>query len=398
MANSDTSLTIGVLSEKTSREHRVALDPSATKQLIQAGFSVLIEAGCGSDASFTDESYLSAGATLAARSEIIASCDALAALSLPASDVTNALSSGSAVIGLLDPLNNLDRVSTLAAQGLTLVALELLPRTLSRAQQMDALSSQSSAAGYRAGIVAAEKFGRYLPMMITASGTATPAKAIVIGTGVAGLQAIATTKRLGAVVTGYDVRAASHTEVESLGAKFLTSSVAAGAGEGGYARAMTAEEQAIQQKELADALVTFDIIITTAKVPGRTPPLLVSQDTLAELKPGTVCVDLGASDKGGNVFGSIDGETFTTANGVVVVGGGNLAADLPASSSLMYGRNITAVVEALAPAGAIVIDPADEVHKAIVVCHSGDVANVAVRTALNLDPLDSTETVKAQAN
>jgi len=398
MSNSGTSLTIGVLSEQNSREHRVALDPSATKHLVHSGFAVLVEAGCGSEASFTDASYLAAGATLATAAEIIDTCDVLASLALPSTDVTDGLAAGRTVIGLLDPLNNLSRVTALANQGVTLVALELLPRTLSRAQSMDALSSQSSAAGYRAAIVAAAKFGRYLPMMITASGTATPAKVIVIGTGVAGLQAIATTKRLGAVVTGYDVREVSRTEVESLGAKFLTSSVAAGAGEGGYARPMTAAEQAIQQQELADALVNFDIIITTAKVPGRTPPLLVSADTLTELKHGTVCIDLGASDKGGNVFGSIDGETSTTANGVIVVGGGNLAADLPASSSLMYGRNITAVIEALVPAGTIAIDPADEIHKAIVVSHAGDVTNAAVRTALNLEPLGSTEPLKAQAN
>ncbi|MBH0024251.1 NAD(P)(+) transhydrogenase (Re/Si-specific) subunit alpha [Salinibacterium sp. SWN248] len=398
MSNSDNSLTIGVLSEQNSREHRVALDPTATKHLVHAGFTVLVEAGCGSGASFTDENYVAAGATLTTSSQIIATCDVLASLSLPSSDVTDGLTAGRTVIGLLDPLNNLSRVSALAGQGITLVALELLPRTLSRAQSMDALSSQSSAAGYRAAIVAAEKFGRYLPMMITASGTATPAKAIVIGTGVAGLQAIATVKRLGAVVTGYDVRDASRTEVESLGAKFLTSSVAAGAGEGGYARPMTAAEQVVQQKELADALVSFDIIITTAKVPGRTPPLLVSQDTLAALKPGTVCVDLGASDKGGNVFGSSDGESSTTVNGVVVVGAGNLAADLPASSSLMYGRNVAAVLEALAPEGAIAIDPSDEVHSAIVVSHAGDVTSATVRTALNLEPLGSTEPLKAQAN
>lgn len=397
MPKSGTGFTVGVLSENSSREHRVSLDPSATKHLVQAGFAVVVEEGCGLGASFTDASYLAAGARIATSVEVIASCDALASLSLPPTRVTDGLTAGSAVIGLLDPLNNLSRVKALAAQGLTLVALELLPRTLSRAQSMDALSSQSSAAGYRAAIVAAEKFGRYLPMMITASGTATPAKAIVIGTGVAGLQAIATTKRLGAVVTGYDVREASRTEVESLGAKFLTSSVAAGAGEGGYARAMTTDEQATQQQELADALVGFDIIITTAKVPGRTPPLLVSEDTLAELKPGTVCVDLGASDKGGNVFGSIDGETLTTANGVVIVGGGNLAADLPSSSSLMFGRNVAAVIETIAPAGVITIDPADEVHKAIVVCHAGDVTNTAVRTALDSDPLTPAESSKAQA-
>jgi NAD(P) transhydrogenase subunit alpha len=264
---------------------------------------------------------------------------------------------------------------------------------------MDALSSQSSAAGYRAGIIAAAAYARYLPMMITASGTATPAKAIVIGTGVAGLQAIATLKRLGAVVTGYDVRAASRGDVESLGAKFLTSSVAQGAGDGGYARAMTEAEQSIQQAELAKALVDFDIIITTAKVPGRIPPELVSAATLKSLRAGAVCVDLGSSDKGGNVAGSVDGETTITAGGVTVVGAGELASDLPASASQMYGRNVVAVIAALVPANVVVVDQADEVSQNIVVSYDGTVTNAAVRKALRLDalPADSAP-AKAKAS
>ncbi|MBB2975174.1 NAD(P) transhydrogenase subunit alpha [Microbacterium endophyticum] len=387
MAHTDTTLIVGVLSELSSREHRVALDPSAVDHLVKAGFAVLFEAGCGADASFPDSAYEASGATAASHSDVIAKCNILAVLDFPAPLVADALTSGQVLVGLLDALNNRDAVAKLASRGVTAVALELLPRTLSRAQAMDALSSQSSAAGYRAGIVAASSFGRYLPMMVTASGTAIPAKVIVIGTGVAGLQAIATTKRLGAIVTGYDVRPASHTEVESLGARFLTSSVAAGAGEGGYARAMTTEEQAAQQNELSEALIAFDVIITTAKVPGRMPALLVSEQALATLQPGSVCVDLGASDKGGNVFGSVDGETHTTAGGVIVVGGGNLAADLPASASQMYGRNITSVIDALAPDGVITIDATDEVHSAIVVSHDGLIVSERVRDAMKLAPL-----------
>ncbi|PYI64285.1 NAD(P) transhydrogenase subunit alpha [Arthrobacter livingstonensis] len=391
-----TTLAVGVLSEHNSSEHRVALDPSATARIVHSGMAVLVESGSGTDAGFDDHSFAAAGATVTTRADVIAKCDLLASLGFPPDSVTNSLNSGQAVIGLLDPFNNLDAVRGLADRGVILVALELLPRTLSRAQAMDALSSQSSAAGYRAAIVAAESFGRYLPMMITASGTAVPAKVIVIGTGVAGLQAIATTKRLGAVVTGYDVRAASRAEVESLGARFLTSSVAAGTGEGGYARSMTAEEQAAQQQELAAALTAFDIIITTAKVPGRIPPLLVSAQTLSALKSGTVCVDLGASDKGGNVFGSVDGSTHTTVDGVVVVGGGNLAAQLPTSASQMYGRNMSAVIDSLASQGAITVDPTDEIHASIVVSHHGGITSPAVRAALNLPPLGSTDSMKVQ--
>jgi NAD(P) transhydrogenase subunit alpha len=220
---------------------------------------------------------------------------------------------------------------------------------------------------------------------------------IVIGTGVAGLQAIATTKRLGAVVTGYDVRADSRGEVESLGAQFMTSSVSNGAGAGGYARALTAEEQATQENELAAALVGFDIIITTAKVPGRTPPVLVSARTLAALHPGSVCIDLGSSDRGGNVAGSVDGATIVTEGGVTVVGAGELASDLPTSSSQMYGRNVVSVLASLAPGDGIEIDPTDAVHLAIVVSHSGEITNAQVRAALDLDPIETHPTTTSKA-
>jgi NAD(P) transhydrogenase subunit alpha len=303
------------------------------------------------------------------------------------------------VIGLVDPLNNLATVQALASAQITTVAFEMLPRTVSRAQAMDALSSQSSAAGYRAAIIAAETFGRYLSMMITASGTATPAKVIVIGTGVAGLQAIATARRLGAVVTGYDVRAASQREVESLGASFLTSSVSPQISDGGYATELSAEEKATQQDELAAALTAFDIIITTAKVPGRTPPLLVSTETLASLRWGSVCVDLGCSDQGGNVAGSVEGEHTMTDGGVTVIGAGELASGLPTSASQMYGRNVTSVIASLIPEAEIVIDVDDEIHQAIVVTHAGQVTNEAVRAALELAAPETTiEPVTARAS
>jgi len=223
-------------------------------------------------------------------------------------------------------------------------------------------------------------------MMITASGTATPAKVIVIGAGVAGLQAIATTRRLGAVVTGYDVRTASRREVESLGATFLTSSVAQGASASGYANAMTAAEATTQQSELASALTSFDVIITTAKVPGRTPPVLVSADTLSRLRFGSVCVDLGSSEKGGNVAGSVVGQRILTAGGVTVIGAGELASDLPTSASQMYGRNVVSVIASLVPGDHVVVDPTDEVHRNIVVSHRGEVTNAEVRAALDLEP------------
>ncbi|MDP9026256.1 MAG: NAD(P) transhydrogenase subunit alpha, partial [Actinomycetota bacterium] len=348
---------------------------------------VQLEAAAGVAASFPDAAYTAAGATIATRSAILASCEVLAVVRAPDDSLVAALRTGQTVIGLLEPLTRSETMRELTARGVTTVAFELVPRTLSRAQSMDALSSQSSAAGYRAAIVAAHAFGRYLPMMITASGTATPAKVIVIGAGVAGLQAIATSRRLGAVVTGYDVREASRQEVESLGAVFLTSSIAAGAGAGGYARVMTDAERVTQQSELSAALADFDIIITTAKVPGHAPPELVSAATLAGLRPGSVCVDLGSSSLGGNVAGSVEGVTLVTTGGVTVVGAGELAAELPTSASQMYARNVVAVLNALAPHDRVVIDPTDAVHQGIVVGHDGEITNAAVRSALKLEEL-----------
>jgi NAD(P) transhydrogenase subunit alpha len=388
-----------VLDESSVGERRVALDPTAVERLTKAGRVVLVESGAGASATFEDSAYVAAGASVATRKQIVAKSDVIPVLRFPDPALAKALRAGQTLVGLIDPLNHLPGIADLAHRSVTAVALELLPRTLSRAQSMDALSSQSSAAGYRAGIVAAAAYTRYLPMMITASGTATPAKAIVIGTGVAGLQAIATLKRLGAIVTGYDVRAASRGEVESLGAKFLTSSVAQGAGDGGYARAMTDAEQKTQQAELAKALIDFDIIITTAKVPGRKPPELVSADTVKSLRAGSVCVDLGSSDKGGNVVGSVAGKTTVTQNGVTIVGAGDLESDLPASASAMYARNILAVLASIVPADVIAIDLSDEVQKNIVVAFGGTITNAAVRTASKLEPLPATPpAAKAKAS
>lgn len=249
-------LTVGVVRETAPRERRVALDPEVTKRLVASGHTVLVERGAGEAASLPDAAYGLAGACVVSRAEVVATCDVLAVVRPPDAALVASLRAGQLLIGVLEPLLNVSMVRDLAARQVTAASLDLLPRTPSRAQAMDAGSSQASAAGYRAGIVAAASFDRYFPMMITASGTAAPAKVIVLGAGVAGLQAIGTVKRLGAVVTGYDVRPASRAEVESLGATFLTSSVAEGAAAGGYARALTAEEAVSQQDELARHLVT----------------------------------------------------------------------------------------------------------------------------------------------
>lgn len=383
------SAVIGVLTETADGEHRVALDPSAAGTLVKLGHTVLVETGAGQGARFPDSSYVSAGATLGTRTQVLAGCDVLVVVRAPSPALARKLRAQQVIVGLLDPLNNANQMKSFADRLVTAVAFELLPRTVSRSQAMDALSSQASAAGYRAAVVAAGCFGRYLPMMITAAGVATPAKVIVIGTGVAGLQAIATAKRLGAVVTGYDVREASRREVESLGATFLTSTISQGAGNGGYARPLTADERAAQQGELSAALVGFDIIITTAKVPGRTPPVLVTRQTLEVLRPGSVCVDLGSSDRGGNVVGSVANTTIETPRGVTIVGAGDLAADLPTSASQMYGRNVVAVIGSLMPHGILAFDPDDEIHRSIVVCTAGAIVNPGVRGVLGIEPVAS---------
>jgi NAD(P) transhydrogenase subunit alpha len=225
---------------------------------------------------------------------------------------------------------------------------------------MDTLSSQASISGYRAVIVASEAYGRYFPMMVTAAGTAKPATVLVLGAGVAGLQAIATARRLGARVTGYDVRPAAREEVTSLGAHFLSTSVDA-VGEGGYARELTPEEVATQQAELTAAMATFDVVITTAKVPGRKPPMLVPADAVKAMRSGSVIVDLAASDKGGNVAGSKDGERVVTANGVTIIGAGAIASEMAPAASDAFSRNVLAVITALIVDGAVAIDPEDDV-------------------------------------
>jgi NAD(P) transhydrogenase subunit alpha len=254
-----------------------------------------------------------------------------------------------------------------------------MPRTLTRTQPMDALSSQANVAGYKAALVAAAEFGRFFPMLITAAGTARPAKVLVLGAGVAGLQAIGTARRLGAVVSGYDVRPASKTEVESLGATFiqLTAGVSA-AGEGGYARELTAEERQAQQDELVGHIARHDVVITTAQVPGRRPPLLVTEDAIKAMTAGSVIVDMGASALGGNASGSRPGETVVTGNGITIIGADNLPASMPTAASAAYSRNISTLLEYMTADGALAIDTSDEIQAGVVITHDGRVVHEGV--------------------
>ena len=369
------ALTVGVLRESAPGEQRVALVPEAAGRLVAAGLTVLVEAGAGQGAWHPDEAYVRVGATVVPLDELVAA-DVVLTIGPPAATVLRRLHSGQVLIGLLQPLLNLSMVRELADAGVTAISLDGLPRTLSRAQAMDALTSQANVAGYKAVLVAATAFARFFPMLITAAGTARPARVLVLGTGIAGLQAIGTARRLGAAVTGYDVRPSSRDEVASLGAEFLVlKSVADAAGEGGYARALTAGEQEAQQHELNDHVARYDIVITTAQVPGRRPPLLVSTETVKCMRPGSVLVDLAASSLGGNVELSEPDATVVTDNGVTVIGAPNLPATVPAAASDAYSRNISALLLHFVSDDGLQIDLSDEISAGVVITHGGKVVH-----------------------
>ena len=346
----------------------MALVPEGARRLARAGLAVLVESGAGAGAHYADEAYRVAGATVVTRVEVLDKGDVLLCVSRPPDADLRRLRAGQVVVGMLAPQSDPAAFDDLSARGVGTLSLESLPRTLSRAQAMDVLSSQASVAGYRAALVAATAYGRYFPLLITAAGTSRPARVLVLGAGVAGLSAIGTARRLGALVTAYDVRPETRAEVQSLGARFLDlSSVGAGSGEGGYARALTAEEQHAQQEELESHLGSFDVLITTAAVPGRRPPQLISAAGLERMAAGSVVVDAAAGPLGGNVEGSVPGSTIETAAGVTIIGIADGAADVPGAASDALSSNYSAVLATIVRDGQLVIDPDDEVHAAIVV-------------------------------
>src|SRR5712691_5923576 len=316
---------VAVVKEAAPGERRVALVPEAVAKLRAAGLEVLVESGAGDRAWLADGAFAEAGASILPADELAAAADVILMVGRPDEQAISLLRPGQAVLGMLAPLADPAFAEQLAATGVTAISLDLIPRTLPRAQSMDALSSQANIAGYKAALLAAATFGRFFPLLITAAGTARPAKVLVLGTGVAGLQAIGTARRLGAVVSAYDVRPETRTEVESLGATFVElTSVGSASGTGGYARALTDAERASQQAELADTIARHDVVITTAQVPGRRPPLLVTEDALKSMAPGSVLVDMGASTLGGNVEDSVPGETVVADNGITIIGADNL--------------------------------------------------------------------------
>ncbi len=332
---------IGVPKETAEGERRVALVPEVVKKLVGDGHEVLVERGAGDGALIPDSAYEEAGAELADAAATLA-CQLVAKVAPPSEAETAQLGSGTVLIAFLAPLTNGPGISAIARTGATSFALEAVPR-ISRAQSMDALSSQANIAGYRAALIGAMELGRYYPMLMTAAGTIRPATVLVLGAGVAGLQAIATARRLGAVVQGFDVRAAVKEQVESLGAKFLEFDLGGDLeGSGGYAKELSAEQQARQQELMAEAIGKVDVVITTALVPGRRAPILVTKEAVEKMKPGSVIVDL-AGEQGGNCELSQPGETVIE-HGVKILAPLNVPSTLAEHASQLYAKNIQALL------------------------------------------------------
>jgi len=378
---------VGVARETAAGERRVALVPEALGKLTAAGLEVLVEAGAGSGAHVPDQSFADAGARVVSTDELYAQADVILRVQKPSSAEAARLRSGQAVIGLLQPLLEPQLMAQLAAAGVTAVSLDAIPRTLSRAQTMDALSSQANVGGYKAVLIAANTYGRYFPLLTTAAGTAKPANVLILGIGVAGLQAIGTARRLGAVVSAYDVRPETREQAESLGARFVKLRTTIDAtGAGGYARELTAEERAAQQAELNEVIGTQDVVITTAQVPGRKPPVLVTAAAVEKMKPGSVIVDMAAGPLGGNCELSQAGETVETANAVTIVAPENLPATMPAGASQFYARNISALLLNMVKDGSLHLDFEEEVTKATVITHAGAIVSDAVGKLLEPAP------------
>ena len=383
---------IAVPTETFAGERRVALVPAALGQLAKADLEVAVQTGAGLAAGYEDDQYKQHGARLVAdrrqlfeQADVIAQVRTLGANPEAGQSDLELFKSGQIVIGHAEPLTAHDQTDALAQRGVTLMALEMLPR-ITRAQSMDVLSSMASLAGYKAVLLAADALPKIFPMMMTAAGTITAAKVFVIGAGVAGLQAIATAKRLGAVVSAFDVRAAVKEQVESLGAKFIELKVEAAEGAGGYAREQTEDERQKQQELMASVIAESDVVITTAAVPGRKAPVLVSEAMVRSMHRGSVIVDL-AAERGGNCQLTEAGQTVD-ADGVQILGPTNLPATMPFHASQMYARNIVTFLLHLVSDGQVNIDTDDEITRETLIAQDSQVVNNRVREAMNMPPLE----------
>ena len=379
---------IGVPKESVAGERRVALVPEVVRKLTAQGHNVVVERGAGAAAMIPDAQFEDAGAALADDPAAVYESDAVVKVAPPTAAEIARLKKGGVVIGFLAPLTNGEGVRALAAAGVTSFAMEAVPR-ISRAQSMDALSSQANIAGYRAALIGAQEMGRFYPMLMTAAGTIRPATVLVIGAGVAGLQAIATARRLGAVVQGFDVRAAVKEQVESLGAHFLEFDLGGDLeGAGGYAKELTAEQQARQQELMAEAIGKVDVVITTALVPGRRAPILVTEAAVKKMKPGSVIVDL-AGEAGGNCELTEPGETVIRHD-VKIVAPLNVASTMAEHASQLYARNVQSLLELMIKEGELQLDFEDEIIAGACVTRDGEIVHAGAKAAAESAPAGST--------
>ncbi|MDX2242600.1 MAG: Re/Si-specific NAD(P)(+) transhydrogenase subunit alpha [Leptolyngbyaceae cyanobacterium bins.302] len=377
---------IAIAKEIESGERRVALIPDTIGRLVKQGFEIWVERGAGEAAYFSDQAYVEAGAAIVPDAETAFSADLVLKVKPPqrredGRHEASLLQPGSALISFLDPLGNPDLCQQLAERNVTAFSMELIPR-ISRAQSMDALSSQASLAGYKAVLIAASVCPKFFPMLTTAAGTIPPAKVFIIGAGVAGLQAIATARRLGAVVEAFDIRPAVKEEVQSLGAKFVEVALEEDTvAQGGYAKEVSELTKQKTQEAIAAHVKQADVVITTAQVPGRKAPLLVTEAMIAAMKPGAVIVDM-AAEQGGNCAGTEAGSQIVR-DGVTLIGPVNLPATMPVHASQMYAKNLLTLVQHLVKDGQLVLDFDDEITREACVTHGREIRSERVRTLLN---------------
>jgi NAD(P) transhydrogenase subunit alpha len=368
-------MNVSVPREAAPNEARVALVPETVAKLVKAGAAVKVARGAGERAAFPDELYMQAGASIVDEpAALLSDADLVISVGRPSGETLSAMRKGAVVLGLLAPLGDPGYVRTLAQAGVTALSMDAIPR-ITRAQSMDALSSQSNIAGYKAVLLGAGTLPKFFPMLTTAAGTIPPAKVLILGAGVAGLQAIATARRLGAVVSAYDTRAVVKEQVQSLGATFLEIDLGVDAeAAGGYAKELTPEQIDKQRRFMVDAIGASDVVITTALVPGRPAPLLITQEAVAAMRPGSVIVDL-AAEAGGNCALTQRDQTIVSPNGVRIIGQTNLPATMPYHASQLYSRNVYALLGVLVKDNALALDMNDEIVRGTTIVHDGNIVH-----------------------